>query len=403
MNTDIILKIILENKIKIFIFFVLTIVVSAFYYINFNTVKYQNNISLYSSINIKEKSIENILVNLNYNILNGQKNLQDLTDEFKNNFIEHECSIIQKIFSANFIDLSYNPSPSLDSMFNPKFIDSILHCSRDNNFISNLITYQNTNKELFTVNISNKDVVADIHREFNFFKLNFKDIQNIMLSIEEVENKSFVNMTMVINTTDKKLSLDESEIIVEPLVKKLKELFKEELIDLINDVEIELNREINNIKKLIDPLNEDLNLLRENLYKNILADLNIYYESKKFSNDMNNFWLYRVETDIKPTVFIQNTIDNIIELEKKDFNNNPVIYDIKNYRKNVLNKNYNIIFNEINEEIKNNEQYLLFENIGVNSSIIFNTTPIILLTFVFFANLFFFTSLLIINFIRNNK
>ena len=89
MYNDIALKTLLENKIKILIFFILTLSSATFYYFNFNTLKYQNNINLYSSINNKEKNIENFLVNLNHKILNGNVNIQDLIDEFKKNYLNY--------------------------------------------------------------------------------------------------------------------------------------------------------------------------------------------------------------------------------------------------------------------------------------------------------------------------
>jgi len=382
MYNDIAIKTLLENKIKILIFFILTLSSATFYYFNFNTLKYQNNINLYSSINNKEKNIENFLVNLNHKILNGNANLQDLIYEFKKNYLKYECSNIKKIYHANFID----------------FI--LLPCPKESILISDLVSYQKPNKELFNVNISNKDVIADVRREFDFFKIKFKKIKNLNLSFEEVKNKSFVNITMVIDS-DKKLSLDDSKILAQPLVEKLRDLFKKGLINLLSDVEIDLNREIKNINSLINSLDEELSLLRENLFKNALADLNIYYESKKFSDDFNNFWLNKVETNQKPSVFIENTIKNIIALEKKNFKNNPALQDIKNYKKNIIKKNYNKIFKELKDEITKNEKYLIFENIGISSNKIFNTLPIILLTFIFFANLFFFSFLVLINFIRN--
>tara|TARA_B100001063_G_C16709074_1_gene526984 strand:- start:56 stop:1201 length:1146 start_codon:yes stop_codon:yes gene_type:complete len=379
MNNQTPIEIFVENKFKVIGFFILTIIIAVFIYINYNQPKFNNIISIYTSIDTNEKNTENYLINLNNEILIGNNNLHSLMNQFKNKFLVIECSNIEKIYQSNFI----------------KF--NIAQCPSSDNF--RLFSFEDNNNQLFTVNISNKDIFANVKREFNFFKKNLVDFKSIQLSSQDVEYKTFVNINMI--KEDKyRYNINESKNIVNPIIVKLRELFNETLIDSIDGVQSEVERVIDFLNIQVDNLETELNFTKQSLYNNIISDLNTYYETKKFSGEYSNFWLNEVQTDQKPSAFIENAINNLNELQNQDLKQNGIFQEISLYKKNILEKNYDINFDYLRKQITDNDSYLTFDNISVIADKVFNKLPIFLVSFLFFSNLLFFTALLLFNNLR---
>ncbi len=369
----------LENKLKIIFFFIFSIIISVFIYINYNQNKYNNIISSYTSIDLNEKNTQTYLINLNNEILLGNQSLHSLINEFKNKFIVIECSNIEKIYQSNFITLNIAQCPTDDS--------------------SRLFTFEVKNHQLFTTNLSNIDVVTNVKKEFEFLKKSMVDFKSIKLEIQTAENKTFLNVKMI-KEDNYKYNINESQIIAQPVIFKLRELFNKNLIDSIDGVQNEVERAVNFIGIQLDKLDNDLNITKENLYNNIIADLKTFYETKKFSNEYSNFWLNEVQTDQKPSEFIENAIKNLNQLKNNNLKQNGIFQEISLYEKNVLGSNYDANFDYLRNQMIFDENYLSFDNFSVTADKVFNKLPLLIVSFLFFSNLLFFTALILINNLR---